>query len=243
MDENYLPTLFSKMDQRNCSPFCVGLGRTRNGGYLFPDLRHWPHLLIGGALKGDTSRVLQVIVSTLNARATEKQISLLLINCSGSNFSAYSGMPLLLRPVITEPKAAEEALTALESEISRRLTLMPRAAESLPRLIVVVDEFSPLLRTDNGVFLSFVMKVAPIGRRVGVHLILATSDPCEETLPGILRAHIPSRLALRTLNAAHSRLLLDQSGAQNLRGRDMLYFPADSEKPLLLREFSASGRY
>lgn len=64
-------------------------------------------------------------------------------------------------------------------------------------------------------------------------MVLATQSPRADVVTGLIKANMPSRIALTVTNSLESRIILDMSGAERLLGKgDMLYAPAGTSKPL-----------
>lgn len=94
--------------------------------------------------------------------------------------------------------------------------------ESNP-IIVIVDEFVDLIMQKKLIEDLFV-RIAQKGRGAKIHLILATQRPDSNILKGVLRSNIPSRVAFKVQKSTESKIILDETGAENLFGKgDMLF--------------------
>ena len=216
------------------------IGQRENGDKLFFDLTAAPHILAGGATgSGKSVFMHNLIISTFYTGNT----NLLLIDVKRVEFSIYDGIPHLVNPICYTASAAYTALKNLNCEMSRRYEILQREkcrnikeyrdrGGRLNYIAVFIDELADLI-LDNRRIETELIKLAQLGRAAGIHLILATQRPDATVLSGLIRANIPTRVCFAVQKATDSRIILDQTGGEKLRGRgDGLMVPIGSKNPI-----------
>ena len=108
----------------------------------------------------------------------------------------------------------------------------PENLESLPYIVVVIDEFADMMMIVGKKVEELIARLAQKARAAGVHLILATQRPSVDVITGLIKANIPTRIAFQVSSKIDSRTILDQSGAETLLGHgDMLFLPPGTASP------------
>ena len=106
------------------------------------------------------------------------------------------------------------------------------ALETLPYIVVVIDEFADMMMMVGKKVEELIARIAQKARAAGIHLILATQRPSVDVITGLIKANIPTRIAFQVSSKIDSRTILDQGGAESLLGYgDMLYVPAGTSIP------------
>jgi DNA segregation ATPase FtsK/SpoIIIE, S-DNA-T family len=243
-------------------PLEVALGKDVHGRARMVNLAEMPHLLIAGATGAGKSSLVNSFITSLLARTTPEDVRLVLIDPKRVELSHFGGVPHLLSPVIVHPKRAAEALQWIVREMEMRYELlatvgvrdidsyeeglrdgtlriplgMEEKFEHMPFIVVVIDELADLMMVAPRDVEDAICRVAQMARAVGIHLVVATQRPSVDVVTGLIKANIPSRIALMTSSQADSRVILDMNGAEKLVGHgDMLFAPSNISKPVRIQ--------
>ena len=230
------------------SKISFAVGKDINGNCVIGDISKMPHVLIAGTTGSGKSVCTNSILVSLLYKATPEEVKLIVIDPKMVEFGIYNGIPHLLIPVVTDAKKAAGALQWAVTEMMRRyrslseagvrdiesynkLAAADEALEPMPKLVVVIDELADLMLVAGKEVEEAICRIAQMGRASGVHLVIAIQRPSADVITGLMKANIPSRIALVVSSAMESRIILDSMGAEKLIGRgDMLYAPLGKGK-------------
>jgi DNA segregation ATPase FtsK/SpoIIIE, S-DNA-T family len=229
------------------SPLAVWLGKDISGTAVWTDLARMPHLLIAGTTGSGKSGCINTLLTSVLLRSTPDEVRMILIDPKRIELGFYESIPHLLTPVVSSPKQAAAALTNVVAEMERRYeklsvvrarnlaeanrTLRQRGEQTMPYLLVVIDELADLMMISPQNVEDAVIRLAQKSRAVGIHLVLATQRPSVDVITGMIKANVPSRIAFAVSSQTDSRVILDQAGAESLLGQgDMLFKPLGTSR-------------
>jgi DNA segregation ATPase FtsK/SpoIIIE, S-DNA-T family len=229
------------------SPLSVWLGKDISGTSVWADLARMPHILIAGTTGSGKSGCINTILTSILLRSTPDECRMILIDPKRIELNYYESIPHLLTPVVSSPKEASAVLTNVVAEMERRYERLSfvrarslaeanrafrkRNEDTLPYLLVVIDELADLMMVSPQAVEDAIIRLAQKSRAVGIHLVLATQRPSVDVITGMIKANVPSRIAFAVSSQTDSRVILDQSGAEALLGQgDMLFKPLGTSR-------------
>ncbi len=239
------------------SKLSFAVGKDLSGRPVIFDITKMPHLLIAGSTGSGKSVCINTLIMSIIYKARPDEVKMMMIDPKVVELSVYNGIPHLLCPVVTDPKKAAGALQWAVTEMTRRYNLFAEFAvrdlkgynkkaaelaayakegetkpEILPQIIIIVDELADLMMAAPGEVEDAICRLAQLARAAGLHLVIATQRPSVNVITGLIKANMPSRIALSVTSGIDSRVIIDMNGAEKLLGKgDMLFYPAGYQKP------------
>ncbi len=228
----------------------TGLGKNISGDPVYSDIAKMPHLLVAGTTGSGKSVCMNTMIVSLLYNAGPDEVRIILIDPKQVEFGVYNGIPHLLVPVVSDPRKASGALGwAVTEMLSRYKTLNANGVRDIssynslcegndelvkmPQIVIFIDELADLMTVAPAEVEDSIQRIAQMGRAAGMHLVIATQRPSVDVITGVIKANIPSRIALTVKSQIDSRTMIDQAGAEKLMGYgDMLYYPVGVPKPI-----------
>lgn len=231
------------------SKLTVGLGKDVTGNFIYCDVAKMPHLLIAGTTGSGKSVCLNTMIVSLLYNANPDEVKLLMIDPKQVEFTIYNGIPHLLVPVVSDARKAAGALGWAVSEMLQRYKKFSdnnvrdisgynsicesQGLKKMPQVVIFIDELSDLMMAAPNEVEDSICRLAQMARAAGMHLVIATQRPSVDVITGLIKANIPSRIALSVSSQIDSRTIIDSIGAEKLLGNgDMLYYPVGIPKPI-----------
>lgn len=261
-----LASLLSSEDYTGSNkPLLLAMGKGVSGKPQFANLAKAPHMLIAGATGTGKSVTIHALITSLLFRNSPDDLKFIMIDPKRVELTLYNKIPHLLTPVITDAKKAILALKWAGKEMSRRYDILEansvrdiesyhknfleparqkvaagitisKMPETMPYIAIVLDELADIMQTYPRELEAAIVRLAQMSRAVGIHLILSTQRPSVNVITGLIKANVPTRIALQVASQIDSRTILDNAGAEKLLGAgDMLYQGGDMATPLRLQ--------
>lgn len=245
-------------------PLTVCLGKGITGLPQFSNIAKMPHALIAGATGAGKSVTIHALITSLLYKNHPDQLKFIMIDPKRVELTLYNKIPHLLTPVITDAKKTILALKWAAKEMDRRYDILEECSvrdiqsyhknvyepvleqikknpnielpESMPYIVIVIDELADIMQAYPRELESAIVRLAQMSRAVGIHLLISTQRPSVNVITGLIKANIPTRVALQVASQIDSRTILDMQGAEKLLGAgDMLYLGGEMSQPRRLQ--------
>lgn len=231
------------------SKLAAVLGKDISGEIVIADIAEMPHLLIAGTTGSGKSVCVNSIIMSILFRSKPEEVRFIMIDPKAVEFMAYNGIPHLLIPVVTDPKKAAGALNWAVGEMLKRYSMFSEYnvrnihgynsladkdpdMKKMEQIVIFIDELADLIMASKNEVEDSICRLAQMARAAGMHLVIATQRPTVDVVTGLIKANIPSRIALKVSSGTDSRVIMDEQGAEKLLGKgDMLFKSVSMPKP------------
>ena len=230
--------VYSDLPDVKKHPLAVAFGKNIKGETIFADFDEFPHILIAGTTGSGKSIFVNSILVSVIMRNSPDDLNLVLVDPKKVEMSRYKDMPHLLCPIITDPSDAKALIDRLCKEMEERYMLFSEngstnikefnedapglGLEKLPYIVVVLDEYADIVDQCKEISMP-VVSLAQKARACGIHLLISTQRPSTNVVTGVIKANLPTHVALMTASSVDSITIIGEGGAEKLIGKgDML---------------------
>ncbi|MGJ7589069.1 FtsK/SpoIIIE domain-containing protein [Staphylococcus shinii] len=229
------------------NPTHAVLGQTVDNKPLDFVFSEGPHTLMGGTSGSGKSVASKFFLSSMLAKGTPKELQMQIIDPKQADFVPFNKSPFNLTDVITDIKNdVVPFMKYVVIVMEERYKMFKEAGgtenieeynewaeengkEKLPYIVIFMDEVSDMMNQVQDEIETPIQRLGQMGRASGVHLIMSTQRPSREVITGLIKTNLATRLALSVKQDVDSRIILDEAGAETLKGKgDMLFAPQGS---------------
>lgn len=218
--------------RKDSSPsYAFPVGKNSSDDYVFTDLEEYAHIIAAGQTGSGMAVFQDTMLVSLMYKNSPEQLKLISIDPKQVSLSPYKNSPYLQLPWLTQPHECESAIEWLLNEMERRFAVLTKAGVrdfveynskykvKMHAILLVIDELADLMVMNGEYYEKAFVRLMQKSRAVGIMSFMATHRASDEILPGIVRANSFVKLAFTLPTKEASELIIDQPGAETLRGR------------------------
>ena len=219
-------------------PLAVAFGKNIEGDVIYADFDEFPHALVAGTTGSGKSIFVNSVIVSLIMRNSPDDLKMVLVDPKKVEMSRYKDMPHLLCPIITDAQEAKLLMDKLCQEMEDRYALFSDngcsnikefnedapslGLEKLPYIMIFFDEYADMVDQCKEISMP-VVSIAQKARACGIHLCIATQRPSTNVVTGVIKANLPTHVALMMASYTDSMTIIGEGGAEKLIGKgDML---------------------
>ncbi|MGC9328480.1 MAG: FtsK/SpoIIIE domain-containing protein [Candidatus Hinthialibacter sp.] len=192
------------------------------------------HLLIGGTTGSGKSEFIRSMLYFVQDAYSTERLRWIIIDPKQISYYDYEHSPFLLKPIVRRREEAIETLDMLVKEMDDRYRQFSEnkidsieiwrerfPQNPMARWLVVFDEYADYMgdKDFREAIETSVEKLGIMARASGIHLVIALQRPDAKTVSGRIKSNLPGRIAFRTASHFESKIILDESGAEDLFGK------------------------
>lgn len=212
----------------------VMLGKDEFHQPIYFDLATLPHLLVGGKAESGKSVFVDSVVASITMVRSLEEVQFIMIDPKVIELSVYNGSPYLISPVITNMEEVPNVLDSLIQDIDQKYELLQnegvrsiteynhkQKAQNGQLMLSTVVIVNQLESVAENLFADVILSILQKGRKVGIHLILCTSNIDADRLPGTIKAAIPGRICFAVQSPLQYQILMGTTSVSypNLLGK------------------------
>ena len=233
------------------------MGKNVGNKKMYGDIRKMTHILVAGTSGSGKTAFLHSVIISLIMKYSPADLRLILIDPKKTEFVVYEGLPhLVINEVLSDTNKVIQSLNWAIAEMERRYDLFNKKSrsgtyvinideynanltegeEKLPKIVIIADEVAAMMQDAKKDMEDRIQNLTQKSRATGIHVILATQRPSTDVITGVIKSNLKSRIALSVASEIDSRVILDESGAQNLLGQgDLLYSTEGTKTPIRMQ--------
>ena len=219
-------------------PLAVAFGKNIKGDVIYADFDEFPHALVAGTTGSGKSIFVNSIIVSLIMRNSPDDLKMVLVDPKKVEMARYKDMPHLLCPIITDAQEAKALMDKLCQEMEERYQLFAEHGcsnikeynedapglnlDKLPYIMIFFDEYADMVDQCKEISMP-VVSIAQKARACGIHMCIATQRPSTNVVTGVIKANLPTHVALMMASSVDSMTIIGEGGAEKLIGKgDML---------------------
>jgi S-DNA-T family DNA segregation ATPase FtsK/SpoIIIE len=209
------------------------VGSDMAGNPFTMELAECPHILIGGTTGSGKSILSQTMLESLIHRHDPQDLQLGLIDPKGTELTKYKESPYCAIYASNHDSITDTIYKAVDVMEDRYKLLSSKGMSSIhelrktekhPYIVLMIDELADILIQDKKEHLyTGLIRLLQKSRAAGIYIIANTQRPSKDVVTGLMKSVMPTRVALKVASHYDSRIIIDETGAENLVGKgDML---------------------
>lgn len=219
---------FIKYSKSHELAFIVGVDEVNNPIYL--SLKELRHILITGSQGSGKSVFVNQLLTTLLITHSPDELNFILIDPKQVELHQYKQFPHV-QEVITNMSKAVKSFNNLIKEMDDRYKLFAKnnvkdlqsynrkARESLPYLIVVIEEWADLFAVAGKDAEQVVLRLGQMARAAGIFLVIVTQRPSAKILSGDIKANIQNKFSFNLGTNTNYKTVFDSGIPFHLLGK------------------------
>ncbi|MBP5343408.1 DNA translocase FtsK [bacterium] len=226
-------------------PLKVPVGLDVEGNCKYISINKLPHALVAGASGSGKSVFLNAVITSLLFKNTPEELRFFFIDPKQVDLQAYSKIPHLLAPVVSNVKDGIASLKWLNQEMERRFSVFRTVGcsniffykklcsenkhiRNMPFIVAVIDECGDFLMGGGNEAVTLLTKLIQLCRAAGIYIFLSTQKPVAKIFPTSVKSNAPGRFAFKVTSQTDSFVILDEGGAESLLGNGDMIFQFNS---------------